>query len=101
MGKKAFWPNCKPGLAAEASRSQHRNESWVLFFQCCDRKARAGSAQSFTLWQQAAMEITRRDHSIVACQQQLYMGAILHAHHVHDESHIQCHADGEVETPAK
>jgi len=31
----------------------------------CDRKARAASAQSFTLWQQAIMEITRRDHSLL------------------------------------
>jgi len=30
---------------------------------CCNRKARAASAQSFTLWQQATIEITRRDHS--------------------------------------
>jgi len=30
---------------------------------CYDQKARAASAQSFTLWQQATMEITRRDHS--------------------------------------
>jgi len=30
---------------------------------CCDRKARAASAQSFALWQQATIEITRRDHS--------------------------------------
>ena len=29
---------------------------------CCDRKARAASAQSFTLWQQATIEITRRVH---------------------------------------
>jgi len=30
---------------------------------CYDRKARTASAQSFTLWQQATIEITRRDHS--------------------------------------
>ena len=30
---------------------------------CCDRKAQAESAQSFTLWQQATIEITCRDHS--------------------------------------
>jgi len=30
---------------------------------CCDRKARAACAQSFTLCQQARIEITRRDHS--------------------------------------
>jgi len=34
---------------------------------CCNRKAWAASAQSFTLWQQAIIEITRRDHSVIAC----------------------------------
>ena len=29
---------------------------------CCDRKARAASAPSFTLWQQATVEVTRRDN---------------------------------------
>jgi len=33
----------------------------------CDRKARAPSAQSFTLWQQATLEIMRRNHSSIAC----------------------------------
>ena len=30
---------------------------------CCDRKARAAYAQSFTLWQQATIEITCHGHS--------------------------------------
>jgi len=34
---------------------------------CCDRKSRAAYAQSFAAWQQATIEITRRDHSIIAC----------------------------------
>ena len=34
---------------------------------CCDRKSRAACAQSFAPWQQATIEITRRDHSIIAC----------------------------------
>jgi len=38
---------------------------------CCDRKARAACAQSFTLWQQTIIEITRRDHSIIACSRQI------------------------------
>ena len=33
---------------------------WVY---CCDRKSRAAYAQSFALWQQATIEITRHDHS--------------------------------------
>jgi len=47
---------------------------------CCDRKARVACAQSFTLWQQATIEITRRDHSIIACSSHIYMGVVLHAH---------------------
>jgi len=31
-------------------------------WHCCGRKARAASAQSFALWQQATIEFTRRDH---------------------------------------
>ena len=34
--------------------------------RCCDRKSRAACAQSFAPWQQATIEITRRDHSIIA-----------------------------------
>jgi len=32
-------------------------------WHCCDRKAGAASAQSFTLWQQATIEFTCHDHS--------------------------------------
>jgi len=46
---------------------------------CCDRYARAASAQSFTLWQQASIEITRRYHSNIACSRHIYTG-FLHAH---------------------
>jgi len=31
----------------------------------------AACAQSFTLWQQATIEITRHDHSIIACSRQI------------------------------
>jgi len=55
---------------------------------CCDWKARVASAQSFTLWQQATIEISRRAHSISACSHQIYMGVVLHAHPVRGESHI-------------
>jgi len=40
---------------------------------CCDRKSRAACAQSFALRQQATMEITRRDHSIIACSRHGYI----------------------------
>ena len=40
---------------------------------CCDREARAGSVQNFALWQQAPIEITCRDHSIIACSRHIYV----------------------------
>ena len=40
---------------------------------CCDRKSRAACAQSFALWQQATIEITRRDNSIIACSRHIYI----------------------------
>ena len=55
------------------------------------------SAQSFTLWQQA-IEITRRDHHIIACSRHIYMGVVLRAHPVRGESHIQRNANREVAT---
>jgi len=66
---------------------------------CCDRKVRAASAQSFTLWQQARIKIMRRSHSIIACSCNIYMAIVLRAHPVRGESHIQRNASGEVATP--
>ena len=40
---------------------------------CCDQKSRTACAQSFALRQQAAIEITRRDHSIIACPRHIYI----------------------------
>jgi len=54
-----------------------------------DRKSRTASAQSFTLWQQATIEITRCNHSIIACLHHLYIG-------VYSESHIQRNANQQV-----
>ena len=59
---------------------------------CCVAK------QSFTLWQQATIEITWQDHFIIASSRHIYMGVILHAHPVRGESHIQRNANGEVAT---
>jgi len=71
----------------------------ILWFSwCCGRNARAASAQSFTLWQQATIEITGRDHSIIACSRHRYVGVILRAHPVRGESHIQRHANPEAST---
>jgi len=67
---------------------------------CCDRKARVASAQSFTLWQQATIEFTCHDHSIIACSRHLYMGVVLRAHAVRGESHNQRNANGEDATLA-
>ena len=59
-------------------------------------------AQSFAPWQQATIEITRRDHSIIACSRQIHNGVILHAHPVRGESHNQRNTTGEVATvPSK
>jgi len=94
---------------------------------CCDRKSRAACAQSFALWQQATIEITRslvvtvsrhnqlfnrftsiirghpprslhRDHSFIACSPHIHNGVILHAHPVRGESHNQRNTTGEVAT---
>ena len=91
---------------------------------CRDLKARAACAQSLTLWQQATIEIMRRNHSsstlVIMFNRSedstsrdstpqslyyclfvphiLYMGVILHAYAVRGESHIQPNASGEVAT---
>ena len=65
--------------------------------KCCDQKARAASAQSFTLWQQATVEM-HRSHSITTCSHHIYIGVVLHAHPVRGESHMQRYANGEVAT---
>jgi len=65
---------------------------------CCNRKARAACAQSVTLWQQATIEIMRRNHSIIACSHHIYMGVVLRAHLVRGETHIQRNASREVAT---
>jgi len=60
---------------------------------CFDWKARA---HSFTLQQQATIEIPRRAHFISACSCRIYMGVVLHVHPVCGESHIQHNANREV-----
>jgi len=39
----------------------------------CDQKALMASAQSFTLWQQATIEIIQRDFSVIAYSHHIYM----------------------------
>jgi len=60
----------------------------ALCEHCCGQKTQAASAQSFALSQQATMEFTCHDHSVIAFSQHLYMGDVLLAHPVHSESHI-------------
>ena len=47
----------------------------TLYFgeYCCDWKSRAACAQSFAQWQQAAIEITRRDHSFIVCSRHIHI----------------------------
>jgi len=66
--------------------------------RCCDQKARAATTQSVTLCEQATIEITRRDHSIIACSRHIYIGVALRSHSVRGESHIQRDANREVAT---
>jgi len=68
---------------------------------CCDRKSRAACAQSFAPWQQATTQITRRDHSIIACSRHVHNGVILHAHPVRGESHNQRNTTADVATQWK
>ena len=56
--------------------------------------------QSFTLWQQATIEIPRRAHSISARLRHIYMGVVFHVHPVRGESHIQYNTNRVVATPA-
>ena len=76
-------------LQEYVSLNKHGRQWETLSECCCHRKAWAASAQSFTLWQQTTMEITRRDHSIIAFLCHKNMGVDLHAHPVRGESHIQ------------
>ena len=45
---------------------------------CCDRKSRAACAQSFAPWQQATIEFTCHDHSVIACSRHIYVWCILY-----------------------
>jgi len=79
----------------------HHSRNRYVYFRnraFCDQKSRAACAQSFAPWQQATIEITRRDHSIIACSREIHNGVILHAHPVRGESHNQRNTTGEVAT---
>jgi len=58
-------------------------------FLCCDQNARAENAKSFTLWQQATIDITQRGHCIIACSRHICLCVALYAHPVCGESQFQ------------
>ena len=60
-------------------------------------KGRAACAQSFAPWQQATIEFTSRDHSVIACSRHIYI-IVIRAHLVCGESHNQRNATGEAAT---
>jgi len=60
--------------------SQHNLHILVTAPFCCDREAQAASVQIFTLWQQATIEITRQDHSIIAWSRHIYIWVLLFTH---------------------
>ena len=63
-------------MRSQKYQSPHTSD---IYIYCCDRKARTACAQSFTLWQQATKEITRRDHSIIACSCHKYIWVLFFA----------------------
>ena len=65
----------------------------------CDRKSRAACAQSFAPWQQATIEIMRRNLSYYCLLAPRIHIFVLHAHLVRGESHNQRNTTGEVATP--
>jgi len=77
-----------------------RKTGSIGYFLYCDWKACVANAQSFTLWQQATIEITYRDHSISACLRHRYMGVVVHAHPICNESHIPHNTNQEFATLA-
>ena len=60
LTRRVYWLRYTHVKAAQRSYKNH------VALLCYDRKGRAVSAQIFTLWQQATIEITWRDHSIIA-----------------------------------
>jgi len=63
-------------------------------FNCCDRKSRAACAQGFALWQQATIEIMRRNLSYCLLAPRIYI-FVLRAHPVRGESQNQGNTTGE------
>jgi len=70
----AFSPVCSSLHSVAELRFLHDSLGHPGFSKfCCDRKSRAAYAQSFALWQQATIEFTCHDHSIIACSRHMYV----------------------------
>jgi len=55
-------------------RPKSSRQHWTLGrCRSCDRKSRAACAQSLVLWQQATIEFTCHDHSVIACSCHIYV----------------------------
>jgi len=86
------------GLKTLLNTILERSKSTCWHDNCRDRKSRAACAESFALWQQAIIEIMLAISLTIACSRYIYNRAILHAHPVRGESHIQRNTTGEVAT---
>ena len=53
--------------------TQHDLHILVTATFCFDRKSRAAYTQSFAPWQQATIEFTCHDHSVIACSHHKYV----------------------------
>jgi len=72
-------------LRLHLARPSHPGHSTIF----CNREPQAANVQSFPPWQQATIEITCHDHSIIACSHHIYISVVLHTHPVCGGSHIQ------------
>jgi len=83
-------------MSSKIGKKKTRNSGGEHAY-CCDRKSRAAYAQSFALWQQATIEFTCHDHSLLVRATCMY-GVVLQAHPIRGESHNQRNTSREVAT---
>jgi len=92
--KRNFW------LAKFLTSLHVRMHRVTFYISDTDQILIISGVQTFTLWRQPTIEITRNAHSVSACSRRIYTGVFLPAHPVRGESHIQRNANREVETRA-
>jgi len=63
----------KSSVRWKTSRVSKSEKKYKCEHSCCDRKSWAACAQSFAPRQQATIEITRRDHSVIACSRHTHI----------------------------